>query len=63
MTLASKHWWRETGLRIMGGLMILTGLLLAFLSQIMLPGHAGLGLITGLAIAGLGAGLVAVGNL
>ena len=63
MTLASRHWWRETGLRIMGGLLILAGLLLAFLSQFMMPQFAGLGLKVGLVLASIGAAMIAIGQL
>lgn len=63
MTLASRHWWRETGLRILGGILILVGLLIAFLSQIMAPQLAGIGLVAGLILAALGVALIAVGNL
>ena len=63
MTLASNHWWRETGLRILGGVLILTGLLIAFLSQIMMPRFAGIGLVAGLILAAIGVALIAIGNL
>lgn len=58
MTLASRHWWRETGPRITGGLLILVGILIVVLSQVMVPKYAGMGLVAGLILVGIGALLI-----
>lgn len=55
MTLASRHWWRVTGPKITGGLLIFAGVLLTLLSQVVFPRYAGFGLAGGLVLAGVGA--------
>ena len=63
MTLASRHWWREMGLKVVGGLMIFAGILITSLSHVVVPQYAGIGLIVGLAMVGVGAFLILLARI
>ena len=55
MTLASRCWWREAGLKVMGGCLILIGMLLLMAAQLLSGRYAGWGFVAGLIIVALGA--------
>lgn len=63
MTLASRHWWREMGLKIVGGLLILAGILITSLSHVIVPQYASAGLIAGLALIGAGTFLILLAHI
>lgn len=54
MTLASRCWWRGAGLKVMGGLLILVGVLLLMAAKLVANRYAEGGFVAGLIIVALG---------